>query len=108
MRQVLLWFRQEKVALPALPRDPGEPKVVWKVPIYKTVLKVLSNPVYAGAYAFGKTQVRVQVVEGRARKTDGHRKPRSEWLVLIRDHHPGYISWEQYERNQALIASNAT
>ena len=107
VRQVLLWFRQEKVALPALPRDPGEPKVVWKVPVYNTVLKILSNPVYAGAYAFGKTQVRVQVVDGRARKTEGHHKPRSEWLVLIRDHHPGYIAWDQYERNQALIASNA-
>ena len=107
VRQVLLWFRQEKVALPVLPRDPGEPKMVWKVPVYHTVLKVLSNPVYAGAYAFGKTQVRVQVVDGRARKTEGHHKPRSEWLVLIRDHHPGYIPWDQYERNQALIASNA-
>src|SRR5437773_5631055 len=62
VRQVLLWFRQEKVALPVLPRDPGEPKMAWKVPVYNTVLKVLSNPVYAGAYAFGKTQVRVQVV----------------------------------------------
>lgn len=107
VRQVLLWFRQEKVTLPALPRDPGEPRMVWKVPIYNTLLKMLTNPAYAGAYAFGKTQSRIRVVGGRARKTAGHRKPRPEWIVLIRDHHPGYISWEQYERNQALIASNA-
>ncbi len=107
VRQVLLWFRQEKVALPALPRDPGEPKLAWKVPIYNTVLKILTNPVYAGAYAFGKTEARIQIVDGRARKTAGHHKPRPEWSVLIQDHHPGYISWEQYERNQALIASNA-
>jgi len=107
VRQVLLWFRQEKVSLPAFPRDPGEPKLVWKIPIYNSVLKILTNPAYSGAYAFGKTQARVRVVDGRARKTAGHRKPRPEWIVLIRDHHPGYISWEQYERNQALIASNA-
>jgi DNA invertase Pin-like site-specific DNA recombinase len=107
VRQVLLWFRQEKVSLPAFPRDPGEPRLVWKVPIYNTVLKILTNPAYAGAYAFGKTQARVRVIDGRAHKTAGHRKPRPEWIVLIRDHHPGYISWEQYERNQALIASNA-
>ena len=106
-RQVLLWFRQENVSLPAFPRDPGEPRMVWKVPIYNTVLKTLTNPAYAGAYAFGKTQARIRVVDGRARKTAGHRKPRPEWIVLIRDHHAGYISWEQYERNQALIASNA-
>ena len=105
-RQVLLWFRQEKIELPALPRDPGEPKMVWKLPIYNTILKILTNPVYAGAYAFGKTESRTTVVNGRARKTDGHRKPRTEWTVLIPDHHPGYISWEQYERNQALLAAN--
>jgi hypothetical protein len=107
VRQVLLWFRHEKVALPALPRDPGELKMVWKVPIYNSVLSVLTNPIYAGAYAFGKTEARIRIVDGRARKTIGHRKPRPEWIVLIQGHHPGYISWEEYERNQAVIASNA-
>ncbi len=106
-RQVLLWLRDEKVKLPALPRDRGEPQLVWKLPIYNTVLKILRNPAYAGAYAFGKTEARTKVVDGRARKTAGHYKPRSEWTVLLRDHHPGYISWEQYERNQALLAANA-
>ena len=106
VRQVLLWFRQESISLPALPRDPGEPRMIWKIPVYNIVLKILTNPIYAGAYAFGKTQSRTTVVDGRARKTAGHRKPRPDWTVLIRDHHPGYISWEQYERNQALIAAN--
>src|SRR5208282_2522255 len=46
-------------------------------------------------------------IDGRARKTVGHKKPRSEWTVLIPDHHPGYISWEQYERHQAMLAANA-
>ena len=107
VRQILLWFRQEKISLPALPRTPGEPTMTWKVPIYNTALKILTNPAYAGAYAFGKTQARTKMFEGRARKTAGHHKPQPEWTVLIRDHHPGYISWEQYERNQHLIASNA-
>src|SRR5438874_10246565 len=51
-------FRSERMALPAWPRDAGDPKMVWKLPIYNSVLKILSNPVYAGAYAFGKTQAR--------------------------------------------------
>ena len=106
-RQVLLWLRQENIELPALPRDRGELRMVWKLPIYNTVLKILRNPAYAGAYAFGKTEARTKVVDGRARKTVGHYKPRSEWTVLLRDHHPGYISWEQYERNQARLAANA-
>src|SRR5258708_32996993 len=62
---------------------------------------------YAGAYVFGKTEARTKVVNGRARKTIGHFKPQSNWTVLIREHHPGYISWERFERNQEIIASNS-
>lgn len=105
-RQVLLWCRQEKVALPAFPRDPGEPRLVWKLPVYHSILGILTNPMYAGAYVFGKTEARTRIVDGRARKTVGHRKPRSAWMVLLRDHHPAYISWAQYERHQAILAAN--
>src|SRR5664279_2451356 len=42
-----------------------------------------------------------------ARKTVGHPKPRHEWMVLIQDHHLGYVSWEEYERNQAMMADNS-
>jgi len=107
VRQVLLWFRRERVALPMRILDQPGGQTVWNLPVYNTVLKLLTNPMYAGAYAFGKTQGRTTMVEGRARKTIGHKKPQSEWTVLLRDHHPGYISWEQYERNQATIAANA-
>src|SRR5271169_2799597 len=61
----------------------------------------------AGAYVFGRTTQRTRIVGGRARKTTGHSKPRAGWNVLLRDHHPGYISWEQYEANQKLISENA-
>ena len=50
---------------------------------------------------------RTRIVDGRARKTTGHSKPMAGWNVLLRDHHPGYISWEQYEANQKLISENA-
>ena len=106
-RQVLLWFRGERVSLPALVYRESGRELVWKLPGYNTIWHILRNPMYAGTYAFGKTETRTRVVEGRARKTIGHDKPRDTWTVLIRDHHPGYISWEQYERNQALLADNA-
>lgn len=106
MRQVLLWFRREKMCLPFVADRPGE-KVLWKLPVYNTILHLLRNPMYAGAYVFGKTEARTKVVNGRARKTIGHFKPQSTWTVLIRDHHPGYISWEQFERNQEIIATNS-
>jgi DNA invertase Pin-like site-specific DNA recombinase len=107
VRQVLLWFRRERVELPMRVFESPGGQTVWELPVYNSVLKLVTNPMYAGAYVFGKTRVRTTVVEGRARKTAGHRKPQSEWTVLLRDHHPGYISWEQYERNQAMIAANA-
>ena len=106
VRRVLLWFAEEKVSLPAFPRDPGERKMIWKLPVYSNIRAILTSPIYAGAYAFGKTETRTRIVNGRARKTVGHPKPRREWTVLIQDHHLGYISWQEYERNQAMMAAN--
>ena len=106
-RQVLLWFRGEKVSLPALVYGEVGRELIWKLPVYNTIWHTLRNPMYAGGYAFGKTEARTRVVGGRARKTIGHSKPVETWTVLIRDHHSGYITWEQYERNQALLADNA-
>jgi DNA invertase Pin-like site-specific DNA recombinase len=103
VRQVLLWFRSEGIEFPT--RPPGG-DVVWRLPIYTSLLKLFQNPMYAGVYAFGRTQSKTSV-NGRSRKTDGHRRPAAEWHVLIRDHHPGYISWEQYEHNRAMITSNS-
>jgi hypothetical protein len=71
------------------------------------VIHVVRNPLYAGAYVFGRTGVRTSILDGRASKTTGHRKPRAHWSVLIRDHHPAYITWQEYERNQAMLAENA-
>ena len=106
-RQVLLWFRGEKTNLPSqILGMPGR-DIVWKLPVYNTIWHIVRNPMYAGAYAFGKSESRTKVIDGRARKSDGHFKPLDTWMVLIRDHHPGYISWEQFERNQAMLADNA-
>lgn len=106
IRQVLIWLRQENVCLPAASPPAGEAPRVWKLPHYQNTHDMLTNPTYAGAYAFGKTESRTKVVQGRPRRSCGHQKPRSAWMVLIRDHHPGYISWVEYERNQAMIAAN--
>ena len=106
MRQVLIWFREAQVYLPALAPPSGSSSIVWKLPRYITIRSMLTNPVYAGTYAFGKTETRTQMVDGRARKSSGHHKPRAEWMVLICDHHPGYLSWDEYERNCAMTRAN--
>ena len=64
------------------------------------------NPVYAGAYTYGKTQQERYVDQaGRLKKRIRH-LPRSKWAVLIHDHHKGFIDWETYEMNQSRIAKN--
>jgi len=106
VRQVLLWFRQERIELPAAVYDDGRRTVVWRLPVYNTVLKILTNPVYAGAYAFGRTETRVRIEAGRKRVVRGHRRAQEHWQVLIQEHHEGYIDWDHYEHNQRVIADN--
>ncbi len=106
-RQVLLWFIEEQHSLPSVVYDEFGRKTIWKPPIYNAVHNVLTNPMYAGAYGFGKTERRTHIQEGRARKTHGHRKALRDWAVLLKDHHPGYITWEQFERNQQRLVENA-
>lgn len=106
VRQVLLWFRQERIELPSATYDDGRRSVVWRLPCYNTVLHILGNPVYGGAYAFGRTESRVRIEGGRKCVVRGHRREREQWQVLIVDHHPGYIDWETYEHNQSVIADN--
>lgn len=106
-RQVLLWAIQAAVKLPVLRQSPTGSRIEWREPAYHTVVQVLKHPMYAGAYVFGRTTQRTQVIDGRARKSMGHHKPMETWNVLIRDHHPGYIVWEQFEANQKMLAENA-
>lgn len=108
VRQVHLWLRQEQISLPAAVHGPDGPGIRWKLPVYNTVLHILQNPIYAGAYVFGRTGSRTVIEDGRKRVIQGLRKPREDWDVLIPDHHDGYISWDTYERNQRLIADNTT
>src|SRR5262249_58086681 len=53
------------------------------------------------------SEKRTTIVDGRARKSYGHHKPMGTWEVFIKDHHESYISWAEFERNQALLAGNA-
>ncbi|MGH7331265.1 MAG: recombinase family protein [Candidatus Rokuibacteriota bacterium] len=109
-RQVLLWCRQEGIVLPVVPPGVGARLPVrWRLPVYGTILRVLQNPIYAGAYAFGRTGTRMQIEAGRARLSHGHRRRRpEEWIVLLRDHHEPYIPWDRYERHQQMLADNTT
>ena len=109
VRQVHVWLREEGIALPVKCLSTAEERrIVWRLPLYNTVHNILTNPIYAGAYAFGRTMSKVSVEEGRKRVRRGVRRPLAEWDVLLKDQHEGYISWAEFERNQQVIANNAT
>jgi DNA invertase Pin-like site-specific DNA recombinase len=96
VRQVLMWLRDENLSLPTLEHE--RPRTIqWRRPTYRMVLSIVRSPFYAGAYAFGR----------RESRTHGHEKPMDQWTSLIRDHHPGYLSWEHFERNQRRLEENA-
>ena len=104
VRQTLLWFHEHGLQLPAITPQ-GE--VVWKRPIYGTVHHMLTNPVYGGAYVYGRTEQGTRYVAGEARKY-GRRKSREQWLALLPNVHDGYVSWERFERAQGVIQANST
>lgn len=102
-RRVWLWFRSEELLFPQ--QDPlGE--IRWVVPTYTKIHQVLTNPVYAGAYVYGKTRHERYVDESGQLRKRARRLPRSQWTILIRDHHQGLIDWDTFEANQARIACN--
>ena len=107
-RQVHIWLREERIELPAKSRRGEAHGVVWRLPAYNIVHNILTNPIYAGAYAFGRTTSRISVVDGRKRVRRGVHRPMGEWDVLIKDHHAAYITWDEFERNLKAIANNAT
>ena len=107
IRQVLVWCRQEKILLPALASGASAERIIWRLPVYPTVHHMLTNPIYAGAYVFGRRTTRVTIENGRKRIVRSMQRDWRSWAVLIRDHHEGYISWAEFERNQQLIADNA-
>ena len=105
-RQTLLSLSAEEVCFPR-PSDGKRLTALEWTPIrYRNVIGLLKNPFHAGAYAYGKSEKRVALVDGRARKTYGHEKPLETWEVLIKEHHEGYIDWAEFERNQATLAAN--
>lgn len=79
----------------------------WLAPSYRNVVSVLRNPCYAGAYAYGRSTHRTTIVDGRLARTYGHPRPMEAWSVLLHDHHAGYVTWADFERNQTRLTGNA-
>ena len=103
-RQVLLGLREDGLLLPR--RRNGSRRISWQPATYPAVHDLLTNPAYAGAFVFGRTRTEKRVDANGRVITQVRLLPREQWAVLIPDHHPGYISWTQYEANTARLRIN--
>jgi DNA invertase Pin-like site-specific DNA recombinase len=85
-------------------RGPDKGKLTWRLPRLSTIYDMLRHPFYAGAYVYGRCVVdRV----GRGTGKPGRRAARpDEWVCLLRDKVPAYITWDQYEENRRRMAEN--
>ena len=83
VRQVLLWYRQEKVPLCSYRRDAHGRKCFGPCPGYNRILAISKNPVYAGAFAYGLTSTRSRIIDGRAPETAGDSVPVEQWVGTI-------------------------
>src|SRR5215469_2201449 len=108
VRQVALWLIDEGIKMPVVVYGQDGRIVEWRRPRYSMIYRVLTNPIYAGVYAYGRTGSKIRLEAGRKVITRDIRRQQADWDVLIRDHHEGYVSWEEYERNQRIISGNAT
>ncbi len=106
-RRVWLWFRSEGLSFPLQTMPAGLPGPIrWVTPTYTALHHILTNPVYAGAYTYGKTRYERYVdANGAVRKRIRH-LPMEQWAVLLQDHHPGFIDWATFQANQARLDSN--
>ena len=97
-------FRRERWEFPRrIHRGLGKGDLLWATLDHSRVLQILHNPRYAGAFTYGRTRsVR------SAKRTTTVKVPREEWQVLIPHAHPGFIDWEEFERNQVTLRGNAT
>lgn len=100
---VTRYFIQHGLRLPARSADGTAAR--WSAPRNSRVLGILHNPTYAGAYVYGRRGPSVEMVGGRMER---HLKriPPDAWHIVIRDHHPAYIRWENFVENQRILQSN--
>ena len=106
IRQAYRWFLDEKIEIPTVSNGKGQRRIEWKLPSPNTISRILNNPIYAGAYVYGRTKTDVDIENGRKRIKKRIHKEQKDWDVLIFDHHEAYITWEAYQHNMEILTQN--
>ena len=105
--ELLSWLWKQNIQLPRSPASGDGTKVEWVEANYRCLIDVLKSPKYAGIYVHPRYQQETNVLAcGTVQKTRRLSRP-DEWRVVLKDHHPAYITPAQYAANQQKIAMNA-
>ncbi len=104
VRRVWLYFRSEGLKFPS--RRTSLSEIRWTSPAYPAIHSVLTNPVYGGAYVYGRSHQETHVDEHGQIKKRVRKVARGQWDVLITEHHKGYVDWKTYQMNQSRIQKN--
>jgi len=86
-----------------LPRRDRLGRTVWRAPTIAAVLSVLKNPAYAGTFVYGRTR---SIRDAATATPRPKRLPREQWRIVVRDKYPAYVSWETFEKIQAMLRDN--
>ena len=97
-------FHANQILFPSvLLRGARKGELVWGKLLYTRAIQMLHNPRYAGVFSYGKMKTR-RTAEGTMKYLQ---VPQEKWHVCIRDAHPGYLSYEQWQENQRILEQNA-
>jgi hypothetical protein len=104
IRGVLHYFREANLELPyqRIHRGLGR-QIGWRRPSYDALHSILTNPVYAGVYCYGRRERQVDPI---TKAVHVRKRARSEWEVFLPDHHPGYLTLAEFEENQRILQNN--
>lgn len=105
VNSVLCYLKEHNLLFPR--KAAFDKKIRWILPYYKAIRDTLGNPLYAGAYVFGRTKVVKEIAPDGQTVSRQKSQNMDDWDVVIKDHHPPYISWEDYLKIQKKIEANA-
>jgi hypothetical protein len=101
---VMRYFVRHELTIPVRDASTGEVRSV--PPRHSLILAMLHNPIYTGAYVFGRREERKALVDGKLHRRHVERLPIEQWKTCLKDLHPRYISWEEFMSNQQKLRAN--
>ncbi len=107
VRAVVRDLKEQGLELPTrLTAKEGYGSLVWKTPTLSAVIRILHNPAYAGAYVYGRWEYLSDRRSPKTGKASAHSRSMAQWPVKIPEHHPAYVRWEEFVKNQEQLREN--